>query len=736
MAIENLESSEPPRSVDEALRNLRLIIGDLEKARALPPRGDSADQDDDPARAPARAEELMDWLRADVSARFFGQEAASFVQLEPLSPPGAPASIPPVSHAIHGMPEVARKDAYALGELMGFHEEAFLRNAYLAVLRREPSQAELHDWLPRLHSGTTSRQEVVGALRYSPEGKQAGVPISGLRAAMFVRRLRRIPGLWRLVGIAQYVLQLPVIVRNLELLDATVHRTNWNLERGLAQLASGVRHFETLHQQEAAALRTYLGEVADRLAALRRSELVVRTWSGAFGEQLVSLRKESERRQVEVYQQPSRSEVAGLAQSLVQAISAIQDSLSRLERTKAGVDLIEQFNAEKARGMQALRESLALVEAHSAALEGVEDIARKTLQRIDALEAVQAESAAGLEAKISGLGGALAGLDGKFAGLDGKFAGLDGKFAGLDGKFARLDGKIAEMDGSWSAVGGAVSEVSSRSREHAERLDDLRGEMGRALGEIEAGKAATASLQKLLAKSIEGLEGARGRENHALDSFYVEFENRFRGERDDIKSRMSVYIPHVQEVSKALDKASVLDIGCGRGEWLEVLRDQGIEAHGVDTNIEMVRQCRAFRLKVRKADGLQYLRKQPSDSVAVITGIHIIEHIPFDELMALFAESLRVLRSGGITIFETPNPENMIVGSCNFWYDPTHLKPLPPEMLRFLLLARGFARADILRLHPFPAHQQLPEGPDAALTARLNELLYGPQDFSVIAHKA
>ena len=176
--------------------------------------------------------------------------------------------------------------------------------------------------------------------------------------------------------------------------------------------------------------------------------------------------------------------------------------------------------------------------------------------------------------------------------------------------------------------------------------------------------------------------------DHTLDAFYVSFEDQFRGTRADIKQRVSVYMPYIEKANADESFAPIIDLGCGRGEWLELLKDNGFTAKGVDQNRVMIRQCIERELDVVEADAVEYLQSLKPSSVIAITGMHIIEHIPFRRLIDLFDAALHALKPGGIIIFETPNPENIQVGACNFYYDLTHIRPLPPDPIRFVVEAR------------------------------------------------
>jgi O-antigen chain-terminating methyltransferase len=219
---------------------------------------------------------------------------------------------------------------------------------------------------------------------------------------------------------------------------------------------------------------------------------------------------------------------------------------------------------------------------------------------------------------------------------------------------------------------------------------------------------------------------------HQLDAFYLSFENRFRGSRADIKERIRFYLPILREAAAGTPGRPVLDVGCGRGEWLELLREDGLEAAGVDLNKAMVAQCAARNLSVTQADAVAYLRSLPDESQGAVTGFHIIEHLPLETLMAFFAEAQRVLQPGGLAVFESPNCKNLVVGACNFNVDPTHTNPVFPETAEFMLDVNGFEKIEIKYLSPVDT-RHIPGAQD--LWPVLRELLYGPQDFAVIGRK-
>ena len=179
---------------------------------------------------------------------------------------------------------------------------------------------------------------------------------------------------------------------------------------------------------------------------------------------------------------------------------------------------------------------------------------------------------------------------------------------------------------------------------------------------------------------------------------------------------------------------TVLDLGCGRGEWLELLGEQGFTAAGVDLNVCMIEECRVRGLPAQAANALEHLVSLPAESVGAVSAFHLIEHLPADLLLRFFRECRRVLQPGGLAIFETPNPYNLVVGAAQFYDDHTHQRPLPPNSTRFLVEQAGFARVDILPLHPRDdADKVHGDGTNQELVERFNELFYGPQDYAILA---
>ncbi len=217
----------------------------------------------------------------------------------------------------------------------------------------------------------------------------------------------------------------------------------------------------------------------------------------------------------------------------------------------------------------------------------------------------------------------------------------------------------------------------------------------------------------------------------ALDSFYAAFEASFRGSREDLKNRQRVYLDRVAGVST---KLPVLDIGCGRGEWIELLGERGVPAYGIDLNRVFVSGARKANLDVREVEALAHLHSLEDASLSGISAFHFIEHLQFSDLISVIDEAKRVLAPGGFLLLETPNPDNLMVGASTFWSDPTHRAPLRPGISKFMVEQRGFVDAEIIYLHPDDDQAHFP-GSDA-VASRLNQLFYGARDYAIWARKA
>jgi 2-polyprenyl-3-methyl-5-hydroxy-6-metoxy-1,4-benzoquinol methylase len=213
---------------------------------------------------------------------------------------------------------------------------------------------------------------------------------------------------------------------------------------------------------------------------------------------------------------------------------------------------------------------------------------------------------------------------------------------------------------------------------------------------------------------------------------YMTFENRFRPE-NTVRERQSAYLDLLGA------KKRVVDLGCGRGELLELLGEANVSAYGIDLDPDNVAVCQEKGLDVIEGDAISHLESLDGSAVDAIVASHVIEHLEADALWRLVAAAAEKLAADGILILETPNPESLLAGSINFHRDPTHVRPVHPETLAFLCESAGFREVEIRRLAPVPEEARLPQGSDdeyvREVVKRLDELIYGYQDYALVARR-
>ncbi len=232
-----------------------------------------------------------------------------------------------------------------------------------------------------------------------------------------------------------------------------------------------------------------------------------------------------------------------------------------------------------------------------------------------------------------------------------------------------------------------------------------------------------------------------------LDAYkYVGFEDKFRGTREDIRARLAEYVPDFEGAS------DVLDVGCGRGEFLDLLREHGIVARGVDLNHEMVEVCRARGLEVAEADALGYLESLPDGALGGLFAAQVVEHLEPTYLIRFLETAYHKLRPGSKIVLETINPACWYAFFESYLRDLTHVRPLHPDTLVYLLVASGFQRTAVRYRAPFPDASKLQpaavprasgEGEGRAAlaalvevvnenTRKLNQLLFTYLDYAAI----
>lgn len=276
----------------------------------------------------------------------------------------------------------------------------------------------------------------------------------------------------------------------------------------------------------------------------------------------------------------------------------------------------------------------------------------------------------------------------------------------------------------------AIAELAGRHSELARGYSDLTRRLDRLFEQgasIEGRPIGAGDVQDSSSQTAEpGFEALR-------QSFYHRLENKYRGSLADIRAKLRIYLPDVEAAYLRTGEKPVLDLGCGRGEWLELLRSFDILSLGVDTNSYQIEEALAAGHNIKLADAVQTLKDAETGSHCAITAFHLVEHLPFETVLWLARESLRVLAPGGILLFETPNVRNVLVGATSFHNDPTHLKPLTDPVLGIMFETCGYEEIDIRPVNP---HERLNEFLQRQnFDDELAYLLFGPQDVTIVGRK-
>ncbi len=438
--------------------------------------------------------------------------------------------------------EPAADNHYHVNALLKYHDREFIWNAYKAILKREPDEGGLKDFLALLRSGTRNKIDILASLQSSAEGQRAGVTIEGLRTPALIRKFYRLPVIGYLAEMLVTIARLPLLVRS--------QRQSEN---------------HLIAQQE-------------RLAT-------------------------------------------HIAQTNHQFLDQIKETHNR----------IKEYSADATRQADCLREALVAL--------------RESLTL-----------------------------------------------------FAQHQKQIAVLQ---------HQQVNALFREQ----QNLRN-------------------HEPINRRVAGPGGAQRSAVSDIDQIEASLTEHLRGTPDSLKQDLDFYL---SLLNASHVTGEILDLGCGRGIWLQHLKDSGLPAIGVEANIHLAEAGQKRGLEIIHADVIQHLRGLPEASVQAVTGFHLVEHFEFHDLLQLLREIRRVLKPEGVVILETPNPKNLVVGACNFYADPTHRQPLFPETLQFLLDAVGFVQTRITYLHPTEGS---PFNNSEPGSRELHIWLFGPRDFAAIGLKS
>jgi SAM-dependent methyltransferase len=341
-------------------------------------------------------------------------------------------------------------------------------------------------------------------------------------------------------------------------------------------------------------------------------------------------------------------------------------------------------------------------------------------------------------------------LDHRTVGLGGAVSGVSDellkRWESMLARERRFEGKVSALSAAHDEVRGTLAVVHQTGLTLKRELERLRAAAATVppapVGVIPS--PASTPVPAALAPTAHAATGAPGgagsRMATSIDSYkYVGFEDRFRGSQELIRARQIEYLPYFEGAS------DVLDIGCGRGEFLELLREKGVSGRGLDVNHEMVEVCLSRGLDVAEGDALSYLQQQPDASLGGMIALQVVEHLDPGYLMEMLDVAYHKLRPGSHVILETINVASWYAFFSSYIRDLTHVRPIHPDTLSYLLSASGFQRVSVRYSAPFPEDGKLQPfptigggapGPEAdvfnANVDKLNALLFTNLDYAAI----
>jgi O-antigen chain-terminating methyltransferase len=513
-----------------------------------------------------------------------------FSSADSLNPPSFPA--------LTLEPEFETREHYRLEDLLVFSDESFVRNAYRAILKREPDDSGFAEYLANLRDGRLSKVDILTSLRFSPEGHLRDVKVNGLNRSLLSRKTSDVPVLGYLIELLVGIIRLPALITDHRRLEA--HLTARD-ERLAEQINVRDANFSSRLDQTFANLES----------------------AGNLSEQLVKA-------------------VADLSESHKKVAELHYQQLKALIREQ------HEINEDRNR----------------------------------------------LKADISA----------ELAAMQHQFK---GQATAQESDSAKLHEYRTKMETSLQKT---RMEIVLQERRLSLLLEEARKRLPQP---FEPDQMQILSTEK----------------DHLLDSLYGSLEDEFRGTREDIKAKAASYLPILADANITTD---IVDIGCGRGEWLEVLKEARLGARGIDSSRVMIEECTRRGLQASEGEATAYLRAQADNSLSAITAFHFVEHLPLETLVSFLDEVVRTLKPGSLVILETPNPENILVGACNFYLDPTHRNPIPSQTMQFLLESRGFCRVEVLKSYPMSS--VILKGDDE-VAKFINHYFFGPLDYGIVARK-
>ncbi len=613
---------------------------------------------------------------------------------------------------------IENKNSYSIGELCSYHDIDFIRNAYRALLKREADSEGLNKFLKDLRSGEKDKVQILSEIRFSDEGKRKNVEVVGLKSVYLKTRLYKLPLIGYFLKWSAILVKLPKLVKRVNEFEAYTNARFLDIE------AKHGHFFKVFEEIEANIKRLYKNSedyygfkeyiLQQEKKDKENLELRIKTLHSLFSNEIKKY--EEALRSYGKILKDIETKIEELRRENYEKIRYLEDAFISLnDEYKSFRDFTQKELKEiKEHSMQDFTE-----------FQNFKDFILEEQKNLKENFYKEAEDYRGFKEYLTKELQDIVKED-KFDLLQMEIFKKNEDYYGFK---SFVEDKLNGLHYTVSTKSNKeeIKRLIERLNEYKVYILDNQRRVSFILKELR--KRAPKEISK------EQIESVLKEEPHLLDSLYLFFEDRFRGVREDIKRRLHAYDSFLEKNDKIFKNALVLDIGCGRGEWLEVLNEKGFETIGVDINEIMVKECKERGLNAILSDALEFLRKQKDESFSLISGFHIIEHLEFKFLVELLDEIFRVLKPGGAVLFETPNPINIEVGTSEFYIDPSHKNPIHPKTGSFLIESRGFVDTGYF----FVEHKEFGsslKSPKEYDLKTFEDFIKIPKDYALIGYKA
>lgn len=617
-------------------------------------------------------------------------------------------------------------DNIDINEFYRYHDREFIENAYIRILLRRPDPEGENNFLSLLRSDKYSPVEILFMLRHSPEGEKHGVEIVGLDEA-YRKRMRR-----------KKLMNIPVIGRcgryvwNLFGANRRINELRNENYRLLDKLNSGRFVFDEEINKVSSRLTQRINVIDGRTAEFMQQNIgldgklsKLTEQSEAAEERLTGLEKESKAAEKRF------TELEGLSETMESSLRELDTFTHQIGDNVNSLNSITD-NHEKILGEQSA---------------SITQLAKNADNRTASFE----NSFRELDGYTHQIGDNVSELnkasEAHSRGLTEQSDAVVRLSEEIDRRSVSYENSIRELDGYTHNIGSNVSDINKALANYdgilSEYVNDDKKTIQLLLAEVFNLKSRINSLEKGTAGTAEKTSSDIAADHtHAVPSAnvyssidYFDFENHFRGSREHIKSVQKVYLPYFE------GKKKVLDLGCGRGEFTELLTENHVGVTGVDLYGPYVEYMKSLGLPVVLDDAVAYLSRQESTD-GIFLG-QVVEHISVDQIVAICNMAYEKLEEGSCLIMETQNPQSLAIFYGAFYIDPSHQKPVHPLTLKYIAEKAGFSKVDILYLESSRYPLNIPKlkegetefGQFNESMQKVSELLFGCRDYAIIARK-